>query len=171
MLRNSAKEHSNQQRIYPNIKFDCNGRIKTIRFAALEVESSDSTDQHPELQLWRENELSHYNKVTSVSLEKATRTDNLNTFNLALKEQVSFNVGDVLGLYVPRSGRVIQFLTSTSEAEDVVYGYGSSQYEASNDDFDLTESHVTLDNDIPMILLVSGKLQLWYLLLDTACNS
>lgn len=168
MLRNSAKEHSNQQRIYPNIKFDCNGRIKTIRFAALEVESSDSTDQHPELQLWRENELSHYNKVATVSLEKATQTDNLNTYNLALKEQVSFNVGDVLGLYVPRSGRVIQFLTSTS---DVVYGYGSSQYEASNDDFDLTESHVTLDNDIPMILLVSGMLQLWYLLLDTACNS
>lgn len=156
LLASSSAEHNAQQRIYPNISFNCSGKIRGILFAALEGPLVAS--QHPEVQLWREGGPSLYSKVAAISLAGATRADGLNLYHVTLEEPVLFKRGDGIGLYLPprdSSRHVIQF--QEVEAEVLVRSYSSSQFSLDDSVFDLNDSRVMQDEDIPMMIIESGE--------------
>lgn len=156
MFTSSAIEHNNQQRIYPNIQFNCTGRIVTITVAGLE-RSSTTAQGYPELQLWRESQQSRqeFQLVDSVSLSEMTRTTSLNVYRITPKQTVAFKRGDSFGLYTPHrwgSRFVIQF-------QPAVGGKISASYSSTviTSIINLNNSKVEQDFDIPMMIIETGE--------------
>lgn len=154
LLARPAVEHYGEQRIYPNIKFGCNGRIVGISFAALLVDSP-TKNKKPEVQVWRKTDLSLYANVLTVSLAPADRTSSLNVYQLHLDEPVTFMRGDVIGLYLPGRGSsrfAIQFWPGGTIAN---FSLNFSQSTSGNV-IDLSNTELMQDHDIPMVIIESG---------------
>ena len=156
LLVSSSVEHNAQQRVYPGISFNCSGKITGIVFAALE--GSLAALEYPEVQLWRKGS-SLYTKVANISLAGSTRADSLNLYHVTLNDPVLFERGDGLGLYVPpreRSRLVIQF-QEAAEAGVLVMSYSSSEFSSGDSIFNISDSGVLQDEDIPMMIIESGE--------------
>lgn len=153
-----ALEHSGEQIIYPNINFNCSGKIVAISFATLE-NSTPAADQYPEVQLWKEDGASLYTNVGTVPLAAAKRSKHLNIFQLHLQEPITFKRGYVIGLHLPRresSRLVVQFQPPVSKGTDTsaALSFNSDLHTAMV--VNLSNSQLMQDFDIPMMFLQSG---------------
>ena len=155
MLTNLAVEHSDEQRFYPNIAFTCKGSITSVSFAALK---NPGGEMHPEVQLWRENGQSLHDYLNAISLAAATRTSTPNLYQLELKEPLTFQRGDALGLYLPRnvSSRFAVQFQSIPEGQisglALIYTSGRQP-----DSIDLSHRMLGRDYNIPMMHIESGN--------------
>ncbi len=161
ILTNTATEHSNQQRLYPNLGFNCSGRITNISFVALE--GASSARQHLELQFWhKESDSQYIITINSLSLADAVRVEFLNLYQVTVKEHLYFASGDVIGLYLPpeeNSRHIIQF--QPLPQTEASLSYSSNRYQKSNTIFEIGASHVEQDYDVPMIFIESGETSLF----------
>ena len=98
---------SSQIRIFPAIRFGCNGRITRATFAAEPKESISSLASHAELQVWSELQIwfvsiaGSYHRRNRASLEGARETADLNVYEKSFSHPLRFQTGDILGLYLP----------------------------------------------------------------------
>ena len=98
---------SNRIRIFPAIRFGCNGRITRATFAAEPKESISSSASHAELQVWSELQIwfvsvaRYYHRRNRASLEGARATSDLNVYEKSFSQPLRFQTGDILGLYLP----------------------------------------------------------------------
>ena len=156
-------QHVKQQRIYPNVKFSCTGRITRILFAAaVESLTSSNDEQYAQLQLWKEDVPNQYRKTRTISFSSAVKTEHLSIYEIDnFTTPVTVERGESVGLYLPSqqsSMLMLGFQHSTEdEATNATLGYSSSQYEANNIIFDLRATHVTKDFDIPLIVIQTGE--------------
>ena len=108
---NAVRRRDNQQRLFPDIYFTCNGSITKL-IAGVEIK--DVTMQsHAEIQIWRRNFFgaNTYTKVNSILLCLAAPTIN-NVIEHSLVSPVEFQEGDILGVYQPlrsETGLVINY--------------------------------------------------------------
>ena len=97
---NGLKRRDNQQRIFPDIHFTCNGSITKL-IAGVEI--GDTTmPPRTEIQVWRKN-YTGANTYTKVSFVLLNRTIPIvkNVLEYSLDCPVEFQNGDILGVYQP----------------------------------------------------------------------
>ena len=144
------KKRDNQQRLFPNITFTCNGFItKWIVGADHEAENDNEL---PELQIWRNTGGTSYTKANFSQLPSNTLNGTVAEYNLSTP--LEFQEGDILGVYQPKHDK----------SELVVYYQerdGPVNYEEGN----IARSTVTLDTshseyDYPLVTveISTGKL-------------
>ena len=93
---------SDRVRIFPEIRFGCNGRITQATFAAGLLASH--TQVWPEIQIWSVSSAGYYNRRNQATLEGARATSDLNVYEKSLSQPLSFQTGDILGVYFPPEG-------------------------------------------------------------------
>ena len=153
-----AVEQSREQRIYPNIRFTCNGTLTGILLA---LQQNLTADMYPDVQLWREGMQSIYTNIASISLAAARRTRDLYIYRLDLEEPTPFKEGDVIGLYLPgkeHSKFVLQFQSTLAvgRGTNLTLSYRQS---AMSEVVDLSNTQLRRDYDIPMMVFELGKLE------------
>ena len=97
---NRLNRRNNQQRIFPDIHFTCNGSITKL-IAGVEI--GDTTKPpRTEIQVWRKN-YTGANTYTKVSFVLLNRTIPIvkNVLEYSLDCPVEFQNGDILGVYQP----------------------------------------------------------------------
>ena len=96
---------SDRVRIFPEIKFGCNGIITRATFAAESKRLLAShTQMWPELQIWSVSSTGFYNQRNRATLEGARATSDLNVYEKSFNPPLSFRSGDTLGVYFPPEG-------------------------------------------------------------------
>lgn len=89
------------QRIIPSMTFHCNGAITKFMIAGL---SYGTRAHHPELQIWRREDTTHWQRKEATGDNTAVvRTVHLNVLEYIPIPPLPFQVGDVLGIYQPYS--------------------------------------------------------------------
>ena len=94
---NDVRRRDNQQRLFPDITFTCNGSI-TKWIVGVGTENSDSL---PELQIWQNIGKKSYTKA-KFSLIPSNAIFNNNVAEYTLSTPLEFQEGDILGVYQPR---------------------------------------------------------------------
>ena len=95
-----------QQRVFPDISFTCNGSItKWIVGAGTEGNSSPSS----ELQIWRRSGADSYTKVASTQLTAQSPINNSNVYEYVLASPLGFQEGDILGVYQRENSSVVPY--------------------------------------------------------------
>ena len=147
-----------EQRIYPNIRFTCNGTITGILLA---LRQNLTADMYPEVHLWREGMQSIYTNIASISLAAARRTRDLYIYRVDLEEPAPFKEGDVIGLYLPGKEHnkfVVQFQPTPAVGRGTNSTLSYRQT-AMSEVFDLSNTQLRRDYDIPMMVFELGKLE------------
>ena len=95
-----------QQRVFPDISFTCNGSItKWIVGAGTGGGSSPSS----ELQIWRRSGASSYTKVASTQLTAQSPINNSNVYEYVPSSPLGFQEGDILGVYQRENSSVVPY--------------------------------------------------------------
>ena len=95
-----------QQRVFPDISFTCNGSItKWIVGAGTGGGSSSSS----ELQIWRRSGADSYTKVASTQLTAQPPINNSNVYEYVLSSPLGFQEGDILGVYQREDSSVVPY--------------------------------------------------------------
>ena len=90
-----------QQRLFPNITFTCNGSITKWIVGA---EADINEQLFPELQIWRNTGGSNYTKAHFSKLSSiAPDNKNVVEYMYNLNTPLEFREGDILGVYQPQS--------------------------------------------------------------------
>ena len=87
-----------QQRLFPNITFTCNGSITKWIVGA----KTDMGGLFPELQIWRNTGGTSHTKA-NFSLLSSSTLDSNNIVEYNLSTPLEFQAGDILGVYQPRN--------------------------------------------------------------------
>ena len=90
------------QQITPDINFTCDGVITKWLVGGGWVNDS-SLIPGPELQLWRKTTINTYTKINGTFVTSSVSSDN-GIFNDSSFSPIPFQAGDILGIFVPRSG-------------------------------------------------------------------
>ena len=94
---NDVRIRDNQQRLFPDITFTCNGSITKWIVGG----TSDNTESlEPELQIWRNTGGTSYTKANFSLLPFSTLVSNVAEYTLSTP--LEFQEGDILGVYQPR---------------------------------------------------------------------
>ena len=100
---NAVVRRPRQQRLFPNIRFTCNGFITKWIVGA---QTLTSGSRMPELQIWRLNagSTNTYTKTNSslITPNEIPGSPNVHVFIPSIPLQ--FNTGDILGVHQPRLG-------------------------------------------------------------------
>ena len=96
---NDVKRRDNQQRLFPDITFTCNGSI-TKWIVGGTTDNRESLE--PELQIWRNTGGTNYTKVGFSLLPFSTLVSNVAEYTLSTP--LEFQEGDILGVYQPKEG-------------------------------------------------------------------
>ena len=95
-----------QQRVFPDIKFTCDGSItKWIVGAGTGTGSSPSS----ELQIWRRSGADSYTKVAYTQLTAQSSINNSNVYEYVPSSPLGFQEGDILGVYQREDSSVIPY--------------------------------------------------------------
>ena len=87
-----------RQYIYPEMKFSCNGSVTKWIYGAVDI--NRSTEDLPELQIWRETGPNSYNKQGS-SLVTANTSKAPNVYEYYPVTPLEFQEGDIFGVHIP----------------------------------------------------------------------
>ena len=99
---NGVVSRPRQQRLFPDIKFTCNGFI-TKWIIGAQIRTTGITTESPEMQIWRRlTAESTYTKVGSSLLTNGVAR-NSNVIEYTPVSPVEFQVGDILGVFQPRA--------------------------------------------------------------------
>ena len=148
-------ERQREQIIFPAVKFTCSGTLTGWRFVAQRV-SGRGRDDYPELQVWRPQSRSPntYNIVRSVRVTPQS-TSQSNVYTHTLSSPISYQAGDVLGLYHPSSD------TSAYKILSVEHGGPSNYYtrmqDRSSEMFNIQSSGVRVHRDFPLVGAITSE--------------
>ena len=92
--------NDNEQAIFPEINFTCNGSIRSWTFGARWERDSDT---FTELQIWRSSGALSYTKVGSTTI--MTEESTTGVYQYPLSSPLPFQAGDILGYYQPATNR------------------------------------------------------------------
>ena len=95
---NNVRIRDNQQRLFTDITFTCNGSI-TKWIVGGTAENGASL---PELQIWRNTGATSYIKASFSILPSSTAPDSNNIVEYIPNPPLEFQEGDILGVYQPR---------------------------------------------------------------------
>ena len=123
-----------QQRLFPNITFDCNGTIVGTRLAAI----SDTRGGRPELSVWRSDGANQYTKMAASNINSCVINDNVATLDTAavmihqnsLDAPIPFEPGYILGVFFrprPEYVPLLYNVTSYGDTEGLVSFYWQRQ--------------------------------------------
>ena len=96
----SLVNRDEQQRIIPHINFTCDGAI-TKWIVDGRWDNSGTHDWYPDLQIWRRNGTNTFTKVGNTTLRIETGRNNLTYYEYSPPTPLSFQAGDVLGIFQP----------------------------------------------------------------------
>ena len=97
---NGVVSRQRQQRLFPNIRFTCNGFITKWIVGA---QTLTSGSRMPELQIWRRNRTTDsYTKTNSSIITPNEIPGSPNVHEFILSTPLQFNTGDILGVHQPR---------------------------------------------------------------------
>ena len=154
--------NSNKVRIFPAIRFGCNGRITRALFAA---EPNESTLSHAELQLWSKLQIwflsvpGSYNRRNQASLEGATATSDLNVYEKTFSQPLRFEAGDILGLYLPpEEHSSLQLFLQGGPLATNVPSYSIQQSNSFSDTY-FNTNNAESDYSVPLLSLKISKFQ------------
>ena len=95
-----------QQRVFPDIRFTCNGFLtKWIVGAGTGSGSSPSS----EMQIWRRSGADSYTKVASSHLTELQFINNSNVYEYVPSSPLEFQEGDILGVYQNENSSVVPY--------------------------------------------------------------
>ena len=104
LRRITITNRDRQQHIIPHINFTCDGTI--TKWIVLGVwNSSGMHDWYPDLQVWRRTGTNTFNKVGNTTLRVETGNRDMTYYEYSLLTPLSFQTGDVLGIFQPDMGR------------------------------------------------------------------
>ena len=121
---NSLTYNHKQLRLFPNIKFNCNGFVTMVTFGA-QTRSGLNNTLLPELQIWRKLSSSSrhsYIKIHSIVLSKNESSKIINVHELYLNTPIEFSKADFIGLYQPdiEKSELVLFYQQTSGPKNLV---------------------------------------------------
>ena len=95
-----VRRRENQQRLFPNIYFTCNGSITKL-IAGVEIGGGNTP--LAQMEIWRRDlvNANTFSLVNSILLEMTAPIMN-NVIELTLDSPIEFQEGDILGVYHPR---------------------------------------------------------------------
>ena len=148
-------ERETELRLFPNVTFECEGRIDKWIFAA---EEKGNGVKYPTAQIWRRLlESDIFEKVQSSTLQP-TRSENLNVYEYVPDPPLQFRPGEVLGLHYPASSESSYTLYSQE-------GAGTMNFRMQNQNSPSIEAFIgyfsdvqTGQRDLPLITLEISKL-------------
>ena len=112
---NSVVVRDQQQRVFPDITFTCNGSItKWIVGAGTGSGSSPPS----ELQIWRRSG-SDYTKVGSTHLTTQNSTNNSNVYEYIPSQPLGFQEGDILGVYQRDDSSIVPYYQENTGPENL----------------------------------------------------
>ena len=87
-----------EQRIFPDIRFNCNGSVIKWTVGA---ESEGGSSSPSEIQIWRQTGMNSYTKIAHAVLTAQYRslTTFTNVYEYTLPSPLAFQAGDILGVY------------------------------------------------------------------------
>ena len=123
-------ERTGEQRLLPNITFNCSGNITKWIFLA---RGKADDDAYPELQLWRTTDGITYTKALGVSTEGSQPSvSEPSIYEFSPTDPMQFEPGDVFGLHQPfthesrlvlqyqKGGGPLNYRTMGGDPEDVI---------------------------------------------------
>ena len=145
---NSVVVRDQQQRLFPDITFPCNGSItKWIVGAGTGGDSSPPS----ELQIWRRSG-SDYTKVGSTQLTAQNSTNNSNVYEYIPSQPLGFQEGDILGVYQRDGSSIVPYYQENTGPENLRQsGLVSS---APNN---LTAPPQAAEYDYPLVTVETGE--------------
>ena len=112
---NGVVVRDQQQRVFPDITFTCNGSItKWIVGAGTGGGSSPPS----ELQIWRRSG-SDYTKVGSTQLTAQNSTNNSNVYEYIPSQPLGFQEGDILGVYQSDDSSIVPYFQENTGPENL----------------------------------------------------
>ena len=147
-----------EQVIVPGVKFTCTGTLTGWRFVAQRISGRGRTD-YPELQVWRPQSTSPevYDIVRSVSVSPQS-TGQSNVYTHTLTSSISYQAGDILGLYHPQTD------SSAYKILSVQHGGPSNYYtqrqDRSSEMFNTQSSSVRVHRDYPLVGAITSEFEL-----------
>ena len=157
ILQIPLRSRNQQQRIFPQIKFTCDGNITKWIMGAIR---NNTRDYFPELQIWRDIGNDTYTKVGNTTPGNATpllQDVAATVYEYSPEHPLEFQAGDILGVFQPRGPlshlRVYYEENNGPTSFDVVV----DDTEPLLDIFTLTQSGVRTSSDLPLITVEIGK--------------
>ena len=148
-----------QLRLFPNIRFTCNGSIVGWRLAAID----HTRNGRPELSVWRPRGVNQFAKVAGRRIDSCTVSESMRTLGAStvmiheniLNPPIPFEAGDVLGVLflIDTSASYIPLLYNVTGNEGLVSYYRIARGSPPGDAFTLTANTVTQDTLFPLISL------------------
>ena len=119
---NSLTYRDKQLRLFPDIRFNCQGFLTMITFGA-QTRNGINNTLLPELQIWRKlNSNNSYIKIHSIPFSKSKSSNVNNVHELQLNNPVEFNSQDFIGIYQPDvdNSQLVVFYQETSGPKNLV---------------------------------------------------
>ena len=145
-----------QQRIVPHINFTCDGAI-TKWIVAGKWNGGGNHNWYPDLQIWRSNGANMFTKLGNTTLRVEGGSDTVTYYEYSPATPLDFQVGDVLGIFLPDGGRNRLRVYFQS-------GVGPQNYHetlANNDvvepPSDMFTLGTVLQNDLPLVAVEISK--------------
>ncbi len=154
MGRNRRSDRNEQQRIVPDISFNCSGTV-TRWIVAGDRATMGSANNMPEVQIWRETSSGSgvYNKVHGMSLPERTEDPSqIYEFTATMDVQP----GDILGLFEPFRSWLQLYYTDQFGPVNYYMDTGSAVTPPTGD-FVINAADGTM-NDMPQVTVEISKL-------------
>ena len=168
LRRITVTNRDRQQRIIPHINFTCDGTI--TKWIVLGVWNSGGMHRwYPDLQVWRRTGTNTFTKVGNTTLRIETGSSDMTYYEYSPPTPLSFQTGDVLGIFQPDMGRNRLRLYFQS-------GAGPQSYYETLDSNDIVEPPSDMfvlgtmsQNDLPLISVEISEYA-WYLCPVSMCH-
>ena len=159
----SDRESLSELRVLPSMNFSCSGTISSWTFVVrIQKRNGGGRNQYPRFQLWRPNGTDTYEKVYEYYSSRFMTADSsgLTIAEYMQRPPISFQAGDVLGVYQPgndRNSRLSVIHVS------VPTGFGHVNFVRKTDVavFDTTASEVSASNNFPLVAVNASKNQMF----------
>ena len=138
-----------EQVLVPAVKFTCEGRLTGWRFVAERLSGRGRTE-YPEIQVWRPQTSSPsvYEIVQSVRVSPQS-TSQRNVYTHTLTTPISYQAGDVLGIYHPASETAVYKILSVQHGGP--NNYYTQRQESSSVRFNTQSLGVRVHRDYPLV--------------------
>ena len=144
----------NQQRIIPDLRFDCDGEITKWIVGAI---WSDTATLLPELQLWRLNSSRNgvYTKVGTTTLN-ATTSNSSRLYKFPVEPSLQFQTGDILGIFQPSGSQSrlrILYKLGSGNPRNYVFSPPGNVTEPPLETFNTSSSGIGQQRVLPLVTI------------------
>ena len=148
-------ERQREQVIIPSVEFTCSGTLTGWRFVAQRI-NGRGRDSYPELQMWRPQTSSSqvYDIVSSVRVSPQS-TSQSNVYTHTLGSPISYQAGDVLGLYHPSADTAAYKILSVENGGP--NNYFLQRQDRSSEMFNTQSSGVRVHRDFPLVGAITSE--------------